>query len=102
MGNHPDVVFIASLEEPAFALPATAFLAHAMSNIAFVGRDSIPEQTKEMLQRRYGPAYMYIMGPESAVSEQVMQDLSELRSRTATFSRRSHINCRPISRVTPI
>lgn len=77
MGNHPDVVFIASLEEPAFALPATAFLAHAMSNIAFVGRDSIPEQTKEMLQRRYGPAYMYIMGPESAVSEQVMQDLSQ-------------------------
>ena len=77
MGNHPDVVFIASLDEPALALPATAFLAHAMSNIAFVERDSIPEKTGEMLQRRYGPAYMYIMGPESAVSEKVMEDLSQ-------------------------
>lgn len=77
MGNHPDVVFIASLDEPAFALPATAFLAHAMSNIAFVGRDSILEKTGEILERRYGPTYMYIMGPESAVSEAVMKDLSQ-------------------------
>ena len=76
MGNHPDVVFIASLDEPALALPATAFLAHAMSNIAFVGRDSIPEKTGEMLKNRYGPAYMYIMGSESAVSEEVAKDLS--------------------------
>ena len=76
MGNHPDVVFIASLDEPALALPATAFLAHAMSNIAFVGRDSIPEKTGEMLENRYGPAYMYIMGSESAVSEEVAKDLS--------------------------
>lgn len=77
MGNHPDVVFIASLDEPALALPATAFLAHAMSNIAFVGRDSIPEKTGEMLKNRYGPAYMYIMGSESAVSEEVAQELSQ-------------------------
>ena len=76
MGNHPDVVFIASLDEPVLALPATAFLAHAMSNIAFVGRDSIPEKTGEMLENRYGPAYMYIMGSESAVSEEVAKDLS--------------------------
>lgn len=77
MGNHPDVVFIASLDEPALALPATAFLAHAMSNIAFVGRDNIPEKTAEMLENRYGPAYMYIMGSETAVSENTARELAK-------------------------
>lgn len=74
--DHPDIVVIASLDQPDFALPALSFVAHMPAGFTFVSRDSIPEATRGLLSRRFGPAYMYLMGPESAISEAVARELA--------------------------
>lgn len=74
--DHPDTVVVASLDAPDFAIPALSFAAHMPTGFTFVTRDSIPDATRGMLSRRYGPAYIYLMGPESAVSEEVARELS--------------------------
>lgn len=74
--DHPDTVVVASLDQPDFALPALSFVAHMPTGFAFVTRDSIPEATRELLSRRFGPTFMYLMGPESAISEAVAAELA--------------------------
>lgn len=74
--DHPDTVVVASLDQPDFALPALSFVAHMPTGFAFVTRDSIPEATRGLLSRRFGPTYMYLMGPESAISEAVARELA--------------------------
>ena len=74
--DHPDTVVIASLDAPDFAIPSLSFVAHMPAGFAFVNRDSIPDATRGLLSRRYGPAYIYLMGPESAISEKVARELS--------------------------
>ena len=74
--DHPDTVVVASLDQPDFAIPALSFVAHMPSGFVFVNRDSIPEATRGVLSRRYGPTFMYLMGPESAISEGVARELA--------------------------
>ncbi len=74
--DHPDTVVVASLDQPDFALPALSFVAHMPTGFAFVTRDSIPEATRGLLSRRFGPTFMYLMGPESAISEGVARELA--------------------------
>lgn len=75
--DHPDVVVVASLDEPDFALPALSFAAHMPTGFAFVTRDGIPEATRGLLSRRFGPTFMYLMGPESAISASVARELAQ-------------------------
>jgi hypothetical protein len=75
--DHPDTVVVASLDQPDFALPALSFVAHMPTGFAFVNRDSIPDATRGLLSRRFGPTFMYLMGPESAISEAVARDLAQ-------------------------
>ena len=74
--DHPDTVVVASLDAPDYAIPALSFAAHMPTGFSFVTHDSIPDSTRGILSRRYGPAYIYLMGPESAVSEEVAKELS--------------------------
>ena len=74
--DHADTVVVASLEQPDFAIPALSFVAHMPTGFVFVNRDSIPEATRGVLSRRYGPTFMYLMGPETAISEPVARELA--------------------------
>lgn len=74
--DHADTVIVASLDAPDFALPAMSFAAHMPTGFAWVNRDSIPDATRGQLSRRFGPTYMYLMGPDAAISENVARELS--------------------------
>lgn len=75
--DHANVVIVASLDEPDYAIPALSFAAHAPTGVAFVNRDSIPEATRGLLSRRFPTTYMYVMGSETAVSEAVVSELAQ-------------------------
>lgn len=74
--DHANVVVVASLDDLDYAIPALSFAAHAPTGVAFVNQDSIPEATRGLLSRRFPTTYMYLMGPETAISEAVARELA--------------------------
>jgi len=75
--DHANVVIVASLDNLDYAIPPLSFAAHMPTGFAYVTRDSIPEATRGLLSRRLPTTYMYLMGPESAISEAVARELSQ-------------------------
>lgn len=74
---HPPTVVIASLDGLEYAIPALSFIAHMPTGYVYVTRDSIPDATRLELKERFMGAYMYLMGPESVISESVAQELGQ-------------------------
>jgi hypothetical protein len=72
----PRHILLASADEPAFAMPAAAWAARSGDPVLFVQRKSVPGDTLETL-KRYEDVPVYLIGPESAASGKVTDELEE-------------------------
>jgi ell wall binding domain 2 (CWB2) len=76
-GGDPQHVLIASSDEPEFAMPAAAWAARSGDPVLFVGRNSAPAATLDAL-RDFEGAPVYVLGPESAISEDAMRQIRKV------------------------
>lgn len=78
--NHvPSSVIIGSLEDEAkqYTIPAGSWITHMDESLLYVSRDEIPLETIEALERREGQASIYVIGPESVISENLVSQLRQ-------------------------
>lgn len=73
-GVEPAAVLVVSDSDPAFAMPAAAWAARSGDPVLFVGKDDVPAETNAALERHKGSA-VYLLGPESVASAQVLRGL---------------------------
>lgn len=74
-GELPQAVVIGSLDSPEYTLPAVNWIAHMPEPLLYVTKDEVPEPTVQALNERGGKAVIYLLGPESAVSSGVEEQL---------------------------
>lgn len=70
-------VIVVSADDAAFAMPAAAWAAKSGDPILFTGRDAVPAATTAALRGRRNPQIL-LLGPASAISDAVEDDLDEL------------------------
>lgn len=78
--DHPDEVVLSALDHPLgmmHGIGAMGWNAHMGKGFAWVYRDSVPDATRIILDRRYGDAgaYLYITGSSDVVSDRVAIEL---------------------------
>jgi hypothetical protein len=76
-GKPSPAVVVASAEQPGFSMPAAAWAAKSGDPVLWVTRDAIPPATRAAITSHKRPR-IYVLGPESAVSAQVLKQLDEL------------------------
>ncbi len=76
LGSIPNSVIIGALHAPEYALPAINWISHMSEPLLFVSKDDVPQETVDALLIRKGGAHIYILGPESIISANVEQQLS--------------------------
>ncbi|MEW9670238.1 cell wall-binding repeat-containing protein [Ammoniphilus sp. 3BR4] len=76
-GELPQSVIVSTSEQLEYAAPAGNWIAHMPEPLLYVTKDDIPEETDQALNKRNGQADIYLLGPESAVSKQVEEDLKK-------------------------
>jgi hypothetical protein len=76
-GKPSSAVVVASAEQPGFSMPAAGWAAKSGDPVLWVTRDAIPPATRAAITAHKRPK-IYVLGPESAVSEKVVDQLGEL------------------------
>jgi hypothetical protein len=76
-GKPSGAVVVASSEQPGFAMPAAGWAAKSGHPVLWVTRDAIPAATRAAISAHKRPR-IYVLGPESAVSKKVLDQLSKL------------------------
>jgi hypothetical protein len=76
-GKPSPAVVVASSDEEGFSMPAAAWAAKSGQPVLWVTRDAIPAATRAAITAHKRPK-IYVLGPESAVSKKVLDDLSKL------------------------
>lgn len=78
-GETTNGVIIVSLEEEAklYSILAGNWIAHMPEPILYVNKDEIPEATKEALSKRNNNASIYVLGPETVISNELENALNE-------------------------
>jgi hypothetical protein len=76
-GRPSPAVVVASAEQPGFAMPAAAWAAKSGHPVLWVTRDAIPPATRAAITAHKRPA-IYVLGPESAISKPVLEQLGVL------------------------
>jgi hypothetical protein len=79
-GEPSDDVMVASGERAEYAMPAAAMAARSGDAVLFAERDGLPAPTVEALKRHDKPD-VFIVGPETVVSEDVDKELKPLARR---------------------
>ncbi len=79
--DHPDEVVVSAFDHPegiAHGMGAMGWNAHMGKGFAWVYTNSIPEETRKILDRRYGRdgAYIYLTGGAEVISHTVAEELS--------------------------
>lgn len=76
-GDHPDEVIIVQYDQLNTGLPGVAWNAHMGHGLFFVKGDTVPEQTRRALSRRFrGEAFIYLFGDTSVISERAARELA--------------------------
>ena len=76
-GDKPVNIVLASSDEAAYTMPAAAWAARSGDPVLFVQRDSVPQVTLDLL-KEYEDVPVYLLGPESVVSEQAFDEIKEV------------------------
>ena len=76
-GKPSEAVVVASEEQPGYAMPAAGWAAKSGQPVLWVTRDAIPAATRAAITAHKRPK-IYVLGPEAAVSERVLEQLDEL------------------------
>jgi hypothetical protein len=74
--DHPDEVVVVQYRQLATGLPAVAWNAHMGHGLVFVNGDSVPAPTRRALRRRFGGAFMYLLGDTNVISRRVQRELA--------------------------
>ena len=82
-----NAVVVAADADYRWALPAGAYAARTGTSILFVTHDDIPPPTATALERRKGQAHMFVLGPDSAVSQKIFDRLKRYGSVTRVEGR---------------
>jgi ell wall binding domain 2 (CWB2) len=85
LGGPPAHVLVAPAESPAFAMPAAAWAARSGDPVLFAERDRLPAPTAAAL-RRHPRVPVYVLGPSSAISSQVVREIARIGSRVRRVS----------------
>jgi len=73
-GRRTDAVVVASADAPAYAMPAAAWAAKSGDPVLWTQRDRLPAATRAAIVAHRRPR-IYVLGPESAISERVVDQL---------------------------
>jgi Cell wall binding domain 2 (CWB2) len=76
-GKPSPAVVVASAEQPGFSMPAAGWAAKSGYPVLWVTRDAIPPATRAAITAHKRPK-IYVLGPESAVSKKVVDQLGQL------------------------
>ena len=76
-GKPSGAVVVASEEQPGYAMPAAGWAAKSGQPVLWVTRDAIPAATRAAITAHKRPK-IYVLGPESAISKDVVDQLDEL------------------------
>ena len=76
-GGASENVVVTTGEQPEFAMPAAAWAARSGDSVLFVKRDRVPAATFKALAA-HNNVKIFVLGPESAISDKVLEDLREL------------------------
>jgi plastocyanin len=76
-GTTSDRVVVVGADAPEYAMPAAAWAAKAGDPILFTNKDDVPHDTRAAIAAHQQPK-IYVLGPESAVSEKAMTQLKRL------------------------
>jgi hypothetical protein len=79
-GSPPRHVVIAPAGKPAFAMPAAAWAARSGDPVLFAGAKKLPAATARAL-RRYPKVPVYVLGPSSAISSDVLRKIAHIAPR---------------------
>ena len=77
--DHPDEVVVSAVDHPdgvAHGIGAMAWNAHRGKGFAWVRTDSVPEETRRILERRSGGAFLYVTGGPDVISNEVAVELA--------------------------
>ena len=77
--TEPAHIVIVNSERAGFAMPAASWAARSGDPVLFSGRDQLPEETVEAL-KRHPDAAVYVLGPESVISEKALSEIEEFAS----------------------
>lgn len=76
-GDHENVVVVANLDRPEFAIPAAFWNAHAGDGLVFVTDEGVPQTTIDILERRGSGPWLYLFGDSSVISDEVARELAQ-------------------------
>jgi hypothetical protein len=76
-GSPPKHVVVAPAAQPAFAMPAAAWAARSGDPVLFSGAKALPKATAAAL-KRHPNASVYVLGPSTAISSQVVREIAKL------------------------
>lgn len=77
LAGDPNHLLLASSDEPALAMPAAGWAARSGDPVLYLQRDSIPRATMQALRRHRGVP-VYVLGPQSAISDDVLDEVREV------------------------
>jgi hypothetical protein len=81
----PDAIVLASEEEPGFAMPAAAWAARSGDPVLFSGAKKLPAATL-MALKRHPKVPVYVLGPSSAISSDVVREAAAVDKRVQRVS----------------
>jgi putative cell wall binding repeat protein len=84
-GGPPRHVVVAPAEQPAIAMPAAAWAARSGDPVLFANRDTLPAATATAL-RRHPRVPVYVLGPSTAISSDVVREIGEIAQRVRRVS----------------
>jgi hypothetical protein len=76
-GGPSDAVVVAPADAPEFAMPAAGWAAKSGHPVLWSTRDDLPDETRAAIERHERPR-IYVLGPEQAISDAVLEELDEL------------------------
>ncbi len=84
-GSPAKHIVVAPSSDPAFAMPAAAWAARSGDPVLFAGKDSLPKPTATAL-KAHPQASVYVLGPSSAVSSDVLREIAKLSAQVRRVS----------------
>lgn len=77
--QEPQHILLVNDDEPGYAMPAAAWAARSGDPVLFTGRNQVPSATLAAL-RRHAASSLYIIGPESVISKDVVRQVGRVAS----------------------
>jgi hypothetical protein len=75
--QEPQHIVLVSSDQEGYAMPAAAWAARSGDPVLFTGRNQVPAATLAAL-RRHAAATVYVLGPESVISKDVVQQVGRV------------------------